>query len=164
MEAFDTLDYRILEVLQKNNLTSQRDIGNAIGLSAPAVQRRIVRMRELGMISADMAVLNPELLGPLITIVVQVEMETDKVELVNKTKLKFKQTPQVQQCYYVTGEADFMLVVVVHTMKEYETLTHQLFFNNPGIQRFKSSICMDIVKSGLTLPMPDAAVKAGIVK
>ncbi|TWR28715.1 Lrp/AsnC family transcriptional regulator [Mucilaginibacter achroorhodeus] len=154
MELLDSLDHKILEILQLNNLTSQREIGNKIGLSAPAVQRRITRMRELGVIKKDIAVLNPEHLGQLITIVVQVEMEADKVEMVTKTKRKFEQTPQVQQCYYVTGEADFMLIVVVSNMKEYEKLTHELFFNNPGIQRFKSSICMDIVKSGLALPVP----------
>ncbi|QXV66169.1 Lrp/AsnC family transcriptional regulator [Mucilaginibacter sp. 21P] len=154
MELLDPLDHKILEILQLNNLTSQREIGNKIGLSAPAVQRRITRMRELGVIKKDIAVLNPEHLGQLITIVVQVEMEADKVEIVTKTKRKFEQTPQVQQCYYVTGEADFMLIVVVSNMKEYEKLTHELFFNNPGIQRFKSSICMDIVKSGLALPVP----------
>lgn len=154
MELLDPLDHKILEILQLNNLTSQREIGNKIGLSAPAVQRRITRMRELCVIKKDIAVLNPEHLGQLITIVVQVEMEADKVEMVTKTKRKFEQTPQVQQCYYVTGEADFMLIVVVSNMKEYEKLTHELFFNNPGIQRFKSSICMDIVKSGLALPVP----------
>ncbi|MBL4678880.1 MAG: Lrp/AsnC family transcriptional regulator [Mucilaginibacter sp.] len=154
MENLDAFDYKILEILQVNNMASQREIGNTIGLSAPAVQRRIVRMREMGVIKKDIAVLDPEHLGQLITILVQVEMETDKVEFVTKTKRKFEQTPQVQQCYYVTGEADFILIMVVHNMKEYETLTHELFFNNPGIQRFKSSICMDIVKSGLRLPVP----------
>ncbi|MEE1945833.1 Lrp/AsnC family transcriptional regulator [Pedobacter sp. KR3-3] len=154
MQALDALDYKILEVLQVNNMTSQRDIGDQIGLSAPAVQRRIVRLREMGAIRADIAVLNPEYLGSPITIVVQVEMEADKVALINKTKEKFKQTPQVQQCYYVTGEVDFILIILVHTMKEYEMLTHELFFNNPNVKRFKSSISMDMVKVGLTVPIP----------
>jgi Lrp/AsnC family transcriptional regulator, leucine-responsive regulatory protein len=154
MQALDAFDYKIMDALQRNNMASQRDIGNAIGLSAPAVQRRIMRLREIGAIRADISVLNPEFLGSPITIVVQVEMETDKVELINETKKKFKNTPQVQQCYYVTGETDFTLIILVFNMKEYETLTHQLFFNNPGIKRFKSSICMDIVKSGLALPIP----------
>ncbi|RYY35059.1 MAG: Lrp/AsnC family transcriptional regulator [Sphingobacteriaceae bacterium] len=154
MQQLDVLDYKIMDVLQRDNMTSQRDIGHAIGLSAPAVQRRIMRLREIGAIRGDVAILNPEFLGSPITIVVQVEMETDKVELINETKKKFKNTPQVQQCYYVTGETDFTLIILVFTMKEYETLTHQLFFNNPGIKRFKSCICMDIVKSGLSLPIP----------
>lgn len=154
MQTLDGLDYKILEMLQVNNMASQRDIGDRIGLSAPAVQRRIVRLREMGAIRGDVSILNAEYLGSPITIVVQVEMETDKVELVHKTKEQFKQTPQVQQCYYVTGEVDFVLIILVHTMKEYEVLTHELFFNNPGVKRFKSSISMDIVKLGLTVPIP----------
>jgi Lrp/AsnC family transcriptional regulator, leucine-responsive regulatory protein len=155
METLDSLDHKILAVLQENNLTSQRDIGEAIGLSAPAVQRRITRLREIGVIRGDISVLNPDYLGSQITIVTQVEMEADKVELIAETKRRFLETPQVQQCYYVTGETDFMLIIIVFTMKEYESLTHQLFFNNPGVKRFKSSICMDIVKSGLALRIPE---------
>jgi Lrp/AsnC family transcriptional regulator, leucine-responsive regulatory protein len=154
MQSLDQLDHKILAVLQDNNMTSQREIGDAIGLSAPAVQRRITRLREIGAIKGDISILNPDYLGSQITIVVQVEMETDKVELIAETKRTFKNTPQVQQCYYVTGENDFLLIVVVYTMKEYEGLTHQLFFNNPGVKRFKSSICMDIVKSGLSIRIP----------
>ena len=86
MEHLDHLDFKILAVLQGNNMTSQRDIGNEIGLSAPAVQRRIKRLREIGAIHSDVSVLNPDYLGSPITIVVQVEMETDKIEQINKVK------------------------------------------------------------------------------
>lgn len=154
MQQLDKLDHKILEMMQVNNTVSQRDIGEAIGLSAPAVQRRITRLRETGVIRQDISIIDPEYLGSPITIVVQVEMETDKVTIINETKERFRKTPQVQQCYYVTGEVDFMLILMVFTMKEYEALTHELFFNNPGIKRFKSSISMDIVKYGLAFPMP----------
>jgi DNA-binding Lrp family transcriptional regulator len=159
MESLDQLDYKILEILQVNNMTSQKDIGHTIGLSAPAVQRRIMRLREIGVIQRDISVINPAYIGSPITIVVDVEMEVDKVELTRETKNKFKNTPQVQQCYYVTGEVDFVLVIIVYTMQEYEALTHELFFNNPGIKRFKSSICMDAVKVGLALPVPANIVR-----
>jgi Lrp/AsnC family leucine-responsive transcriptional regulator len=154
MENLDQIDFKILAALQSNNMTSQRDIGNEVGLSAPAVQRRIKRLREIGAIHRDVSILNPDYLGSPITIVVQVEMETDKIEQINKVKDKFKTTPQVQQCFYVTGQTDFVLVIVVYTMKEYEALTHELFFNNPSVKQFNTSIAMDIVKTGLAIPLP----------
>lgn len=159
MESLDQLDYKILEILQLDNMTSQKEIGNTISLSAPAVQRRIMRLREIGAIQGDIAIINPKYLGSPITIVVDVEMEADKVELIRETKNKFKSTPQVQQCYYVTGEVDFVLIIIVYTMQEYEALTHDLFFNNAGVRRFKSSICMDAVKVGLALPVPADIVR-----
>lgn len=155
MQPLDKLDHKILQILQADNTTSQRDIGDAIGLSAPAVQRRITRLRETGVIKQDISIIDPEYLGSPIIIVVQVEMETDKVTIINEAKERFRKTPQVQQCYYVTGEVDFILIIMVFTMKEYEALTHVLFFNNPGVKRFKSSINMDIVKYGLAFPIPE---------
>ncbi|RYF26771.1 MAG: Lrp/AsnC family transcriptional regulator [Flavobacteriales bacterium] len=154
MENLDALDYKILDALQSNNLASQKDIGNKIGLSAPAVQRRIKRLREIGAITKDIAVLNADYLGSPITIIVQVEMETDKIDQINKVKEHFRKTPQVQQCFYVTGETDFVLVIIVYTMKEYEMLTHELFFNNPAVKQFNTSIAMDVIKVGLSLPIP----------
>jgi DNA-binding Lrp family transcriptional regulator len=66
------------------------------------------------------------------------------------------EAPEVQQCYYVTGEADFMLVVVVPTLQEYEALTQRLFFGDPNIRRFRSFVVMNRVKASLALSLPSA--------
>ncbi|TGR95743.1 Lrp/AsnC family transcriptional regulator, partial [Mesorhizobium sp. M2E.F.Ca.ET.209.01.1.1] len=63
------------------------------------------------------------------------------------------EVPQVQQCYYVTGEADFILVVTVATMADYETLTRRLFFANNNVKRFRTFVAMDRVKVGLEVPV-----------
>jgi DNA-binding Lrp family transcriptional regulator len=99
-----------------------------VNLSAPAVQRRIKRMEELGVIHANIAVVNPAKIGQSITIFVQVEMESERTDLYESAKRSFTSAPGVQQCYYVTGEADFMLVVTVNNMSDYEALTRRLFF------------------------------------
>jgi DNA-binding Lrp family transcriptional regulator len=53
----------------------------------------------------------------------------------------------------VTGEVDFVLVMVVNTMQEYELLTRQLFFSNTNIKRFKTFVNMHTVKNGLQIPI-----------
>ena len=153
MITLDSFDISILTILQADNTTPQRDIGEQIGLSAPAVQRRIKRLRETGVIRADISVLDPEKVGRPITIFTEVKMEAEKVEMVRQAKEIFSRTPQVQQCYYVTGDVDFVLVLVVYSMKEYEELTQQLFFGNNNVKHFKTSIVLDIVKAGLTIPV-----------
>lgn len=60
MEDLDKFDLQILDILQKDNQTSQRDIGDIIGLSAAAVQRRIKRMRENKIITSDISVIDPK--------------------------------------------------------------------------------------------------------
>jgi DNA-binding Lrp family transcriptional regulator len=62
----------------------------------------------------------------------------------------------VQQCYYVTGEADFVLVIVIPTMAAYEALTRRLFFGNTNVKRFRTFVAMDRVKVGLSVPLPRA--------
>jgi len=130
--TLDSFDVAILNILQRDNATPQRVIGEAVNLSAPAVQRRIRRMEEAGVIQANVAVIDPALVGQPITIFVEVEVISETAELIDAAKREFASVPEVQQCYYVTGEADFVLVVVVPTMTAYEALTRRLFKVSPG--------------------------------
>ena len=150
----DQFDIQILEILQQDNMTSQRDIGNKIGLSAAAIQRRIKKMREEKVITANISVINPEEVASQILLFVEIELDTDKIEFIDEIKSTFNKTPQIQQCYYVTGEVDFALIMVVNTMREYESLTRKLFFSNSNIRRFKTFVNMHTVKTGLQIPLP----------
>lgn len=61
--------------------------------------------------------------------------------------------PQVQQCYYVTSEVDFVLVLNVASMQEYQELARQLFADNPNVKWFKTLVALDRVKVGLEVPI-----------
>ncbi|MBD9444460.1 Lrp/AsnC family transcriptional regulator [Rhizobium sp. RHZ01] len=150
----DDFDRKILALLQKDNLTPQRMIGEAVNLSAPAVQRRIKKMTEAGVIKANVAIVDPAALGHPITIFVEVEVISETAEQIESAKREFAATPEIQQCYYVTGEADFFLLVVVPSMKEYESLTRRLFFGNNNVKRFRTFVAMDRIKTGLEVPVP----------
>ena len=149
----DRFDLAILDILQRDNATPQRAIGAAVNLSAPAVQRRIRRMEEQGVIKANVAVVDPARVGRPITIFVEVELESERAELIDPAKRRFADAPEVQQCYYVTGEADFILVITVPTMGDYEALTRRLFFGDENVRRFRTLVAMDRVKVGLAVPV-----------
>jgi DNA-binding Lrp family transcriptional regulator len=152
--TLDLFDLAILNILQRDNTTPQRVIGEAVSLSAPAVQRRIRRMEEAGVIQANVAVIDPVQVGQAITIFVEVEVISETAGLIDAAKREFTSVPEVQQCYYVTGEADFVLVVVVPTMTAYEALTRRLFFSNNNVKRFRTFVAMDRVKVGLAVTLP----------
>jgi Lrp/AsnC family transcriptional regulator, leucine-responsive regulatory protein len=152
--SLDAFDLAILRILQRDNTTPQRVIGEAVNLSAPAVQRRIRRMEKTGIIEANVAVINPALVGQPITLFVEVEVISETAELIDAAKREFASAAEVQQCYYVTGEADFVLVIMVPTMADYEALTRRLFFSNSNVKRFRTSVAMDSVKVGLSVPLP----------
>lgn len=147
----DEFDRKILTVLQRDNTTPLRTIGDAVNLSAPAVQRRIKRMREEGVIRANVAIVDPDAVGQSITIFVEVEVISESAQQIEDAKKEFAASPEIQQCYYVTGEADFVLVIVVPTMTDYEALTRRLFFGNNNVKRFRTFVAMDRVKVGLAI-------------
>jgi DNA-binding Lrp family transcriptional regulator len=155
--AIDKFDLAILGELQRDNQTPQRLIAEAVGLSAPAVQRRIQRLQDGGAIKANVAVIDPAKIGQPITLLVAVEMESEHGEMLDAAKASFAAAPEVQQCYYVTGDADFMLVVIVPSMADYEALTKRLFFANNNVKRFQTSVAMDRVKVGLSVPIGPAS-------
>ena len=62
-----------------------------------------------------------------------------------------RNAPAVQQCYYTTGEADLILIVVVENIKEYEKFTQEYFFDESNVSRFTSSVVMDRVKVSLDI-------------
>lgn len=153
MEILDKFVTAILKILQQDNFTSQRDIGEEIGLSAAAVQRRIKRMKENGIILSNISVIDREKVGRSITLFVEVSLDNEKLEFIDTTKAVFRSTPEVQQCYYVTGDADFVLVIVVPCMHDYERLTRRIFFSNENIKHFRTLVTMDIVKLSLDIPL-----------
>jgi Lrp/AsnC family transcriptional regulator, leucine-responsive regulatory protein len=151
--TLDRSDRAILEVLQRDNKTPQRKIAEMVNLSAPAVQRRIKRLEETGVIQANIAVIDPAKIGQSITLFVQIEMESERSDLYESAKRSFASAPEVQQCYYVTGETDFILIVTVETMNDYEALTRRLFFENNNVKHFRTFVAMDRVKVGMSVPI-----------
>ncbi len=151
--GLDGFDRAILRALQADNRRPQRLIARDVGLSAPAVQRRIRRLEAEGVIRANVAVVDPPRVGQAITLVVAVEMEREGRQALDAAKRAFAAAEEVQQCYYVTGEADFVLVVTVPSMAEYEALTRRLFFDNREVRRFRTFVAMDRVKVGLAVPL-----------
>jgi DNA-binding Lrp family transcriptional regulator len=91
--TLDSFDLAILNILQRDNTTPQRVIGEAVSLSAPAVQRRIRQMEEAGVIQANVAVVGPAQVGQAITIFVEVISET--AELIDAAKREFASLPEV---------------------------------------------------------------------
>lgn len=150
-ESLDPFDLEILRILQKDNTVPQRVIGERVNLSAPSVQRRIKRLEASGVIAAQTATVDPARFGSALTVVVQVELNVETGGAIEQVKQSFVDAPEVQQCYYVTGEADFVLIILVQDMSEYEALTQRLFFSNETIKKFKTFVTMDRTKVSLEI-------------
>ncbi|MEL7529357.1 MAG: Lrp/AsnC family transcriptional regulator [Pseudomonadota bacterium] len=149
--ALDSFDRAILRILQEDCTVPQRQIGEAVNLSTAAVQRRIKRMEQDGIISTQVAHIAPKAVGLPLTIVVEVELREETGGRIDEIKQRFHEAPEVQQCYYVTGECDFILIVIVGDMSQYEALTQRLFFPNRSIRKFRTLVAMDRTKATMQL-------------
>jgi DNA-binding Lrp family transcriptional regulator len=154
----DAFDREILEVIQKNSKTPQRDISEAVHLSASAVNRRIAAMEKDGVILRHAAIVDPAKVGRPITIIAEVSLESERLDLLDKVRKRFSACPAVNQVYYVTGEADFVLIMNVRDMAEFEALTRQLFFAEGNVKRFRTLVVMDRAK--VTLEVPTSSGKS----
>lgn len=151
--SLDAFDREILRRVQLDARATGEDIGADIGLSAAAVQRRLKRMRELGVIVAEVAVVNPKALGQTMSFIVGVEMERERADVLDIFRHAARADPNVQQCYYVTGEADFILIVVARDMDDFEAFTRRLLFDNTHIRHFTTSVVMARDKVGQIVPV-----------
>ena len=158
--ALDRFDLAILDILQADNTTPQRAIAHAVNLSAPAVQRRIQRLKDCGVIRANVAVLDPVKVGKPLTIVLEVHLENERPDRTAPLRARIAAEDAVQQCYSVTGEADYLLVVNVASMADYEALTRRLFEGDDNIKRFRTSVALASLKTGLRVPLDSAAPAA----
>ncbi len=149
----DEFDLKILRQVQVDNQTPQRVIAEKIGLSPPAVARRLQHLKDAGYIRNNIAVLNETAVGRPLTIIVHVATENERLDLLDAMKDRFNRCPQVQQCYYVTGEMDFILILNVRDMTEYNELTRTLFFEGGNVRSFRTCVSMENVKTYGPVPV-----------
>lgn len=142
----DRLDQRILNRLQKNNQVTNVQLAEEVGLSPPACLRRVKRLREERIIAADVSLINPQAVGRKINIIVEVEMERDQQELAIIFQNAVQKAPEVTQCYAVTGDVDFILVISVPDMQAYDEFTQRVLYTQPNLRKFRSLISLRRIK------------------
>jgi len=151
----DALDRRILDQLQRNNQLTNQALARRIGLSSPACLRRVRRLRSLGAIRADVSLLDPAVVGRHLTLLVDVRLEREQTSVIDGFRRAVLAEAEVTQCWFVTGDPDFVLVVRVADMADYEALTRRLFYANPHVAKYRTLVVMNEVKLQTWLPVAE---------
>jgi Lrp/AsnC family transcriptional regulator, leucine-responsive regulatory protein len=154
--ALDSFDRHILRLYQSATLNPAQLIGEQVGLSAAAVQRRLKRLRETGVIQAEIAQIDPAAIGLPVTVITHVNIALETRGHIDAFKAQMRKLAQVQQCWYTTGDADFVLVVRVASMEAYEAFTREAFLHDgSNVAKFTSYVVLNEIKSGLSLAIPE---------
>ena len=152
-DSLDSFDRAILAAYQLDTLRPAQLIGDEVGLSAAAVQRRLKRMRESGVIRAEVAHVDPAAVGLPTTVIVHVDIDRETTVHLDALKALMRRRPEVQQCWYTTGLTDFVLVVHVASLAAYEQFTRDALVSHDNVVRFTSYVALGEVKSGLALDL-----------
>lgn len=147
------LDRTLARLLQKNAKTRLDDLAEQAGASTATVQRRLRYLRNNGVLIGETAVIDPEAVGFGMTFVILVEMERERLDILDAFRRKIHAEDRIQQCYYITGEADFALVALARDMNDYRELIQRLFFDDTNVKRFRTSVVMDRTKTGAYVPV-----------
>lgn len=138
--TLDAFDRKLLERARRNNLEPARVTAEAVGLSESAVLRRLRRLRAEGVIVADVALVDPARVEPRIVLHVLVEMTTQDRKAMDAFQAAMRRSPEVQGCWDVTGETDYLLTVAVRSMPDYEAFSIRELTPEAGVKTFKSMI------------------------
>ncbi|MFK7847398.1 MAG: Lrp/AsnC family transcriptional regulator [Rhodothermales bacterium] len=116
------------------------------------MQRRLKRLRQTA-IESEIAILSPEAIGPHLTIIIDVEFEDENSRLLHDFKTLMKSRPEVLQCYQTAGRTDFVVIVVVQDIEEYNTFAEACFLTNSNLKRYQTNVVLDRVKIGFQYPI-----------
>jgi Lrp/AsnC family leucine-responsive transcriptional regulator len=153
--AMDKLDKAILEQMQENSRVTAEQLSERVGLSPSACQRRLSVLRKSGVIEKEVAVLSPDAIANRITVIVEVTFEHDRPDVLNTFKAAMRKRSEVMQCYYVAGNTDFILIITVQNMDQYEVFSRRYFQDNTSIKRYQTNVVTERVKVSLSVPVSE---------
>jgi len=119
----DSLNWKILNNLQKNARLSNAEIGRQIGISSPAVSERIKKMEDVGVIQGYNAVVSPFETGYQLKAIITLRAFMGKLKPFLE---KVKTYDEVLNCYRITGNENIVMEVVLKNQKHLETFIDQL--------------------------------------
>lgn len=136
----DALDRRLLEQLQHDASQTNQALAQAVGLSPSACLKRVKRLKEAGVIVQQVVLLDPRKLAPCLHMVVEIIMARDHRALYQRFVERVMQEDEVKQCYQVTGEVDFVLIVEVVSMEAYDDFCDRVLYTDDNLQKFRTLI------------------------
>ena len=150
----DRFDRQLLNLVQQDAGQTAERLAEQVSLSPSAIQRRLRRMREEGVIVREIAVVDPRKIGRPVHFVVSVQVEHERPGMMTQLRQWLVAQEPIQQVFYVTGEADFVLVVTAPDTETYDALMSRMLDENTNVKRFTTNVVMSVVKQGLGIPVP----------
>ena len=149
----DSIDRRILSVLQKEGRTSNADLAENINLSPSACHRRVQRLHSIGGIKYFVALLNNRLVGLPTTVFVEITLSGQADEVLDAFEREVLLIPNVLECHLMAGSADYLLKVVAKDTDDFARIHRKYLARLPGVAQMHSSFSLRSVSNTTALPI-----------
>ncbi|KMO12285.1 Lrp/AsnC family transcriptional regulator [Methylobacterium platani] len=154
MVELDDFDRALLREMQRDNQTPARILAERVGLSPSAVLRRLRRLRAEKVITADISVVSPKVLGVPVMVHVLVSIERGSRTYSDFAR-KLRLRPEVRHAAYVTGGADFVLHLQVESMEAYAAFAREVFHDDPNVSEYHTYVAMQEIVGPAARRPPD---------
>jgi Lrp/AsnC family transcriptional regulator, leucine-responsive regulatory protein len=159
--ALDETDWRILAALQDDARLTNADLAERVFLSPSPCLRRVRDLEQAGLIKRYVTLLDPLKLGLTVSVFIQVSLEKQMRGALDTFENSVLAREEVMECYLMTGDADYLLRVVVSDMQSLERFIVDYLAKIPGVSNIRSSFALKQVKYKTALPL---SVKAPVAR
>jgi Lrp/AsnC family leucine-responsive transcriptional regulator len=153
LQQLDGIDWKILDRLQDDARLANVDLARAVSLSPSPCLARVRRLEEQGLIRRYVTLLDPVKLGLTVSVFIQVTLEKQIEPALDAFEKAMQSRPEVMECYLMTGDADYLVRVVVPDVPAFERFIVDFLSRAPGVGNIKSSFALKQVKYQTSLPL-----------
>lgn len=153
VSTISKIDRNILRILQKDGRISYTDLARKVGLSVTPCIERVKRLEKNGYIKGYSATLNPELLDAELVVFVQIRLNHTSQENFEEFRDSVMSLQNVQSCFLVSGNYDYLIKARVADMSAYRELLGSSILKLPAVQESTSYVVMEELKETLDLPI-----------
>ena len=149
----DDFDLKLLNALQENGRLTNLELAERIGLSASQCSRRRTALEESGVIEGYHAALANQAVGLDVLVFIQVSLATQSPDSAQAFAKLIRGLAEVQEAYSLTGEADYLVKLVVPDLKTLSRILNEVFLPHRSVGHVRSSVVLDRVKQTMQLPL-----------
>ncbi|MFZ4649671.1 MAG: Lrp/AsnC family transcriptional regulator [Rubrivivax sp.] len=151
--SLDAIDRRILQQLQADAKISNAELARRVGLSPSPCLARVRALERAGVIARHVTLLDPLKVGLGVSVFIQVSLEQQAERSLNAFQAAISVYPEVLECYLMTGDADYLLRVVVADVPALERFIVERLTKVRGVASIRSSFALKQVKYETALPL-----------
>jgi len=149
----DAIDIRILGELQRDGSLTNVELASRVNLSPSPCLARVKRLEKIGVISRRVTLLDARRLGLKVVVFISVSLDKQRRETLDTFERRIAALPQVMECYLMSGDADYLLRVVVPDVEALERLIIDQITRIPGVASIRSSFALKQVLYSTALPL-----------